>query len=281
MALRNPWEPPAKIEKDYSKAIRQALSVLLGIDTMQGLTSAAEILMGSPEWHELCRGIAARMVTNTLTWEDKTWRAAARRGSRGGEIYQGIQEILQTDVGLAYRQAINRNAELISSLPEDIRRHVNEMISDRVIKGERPETIAGMVEKYLPQEVKTRAMLIARTESAKAHSELTRARAQASGMEWYVWHSTHDSRVRKSHAHMDGVICAWNNPPSPEALIGEKSVGTYNPGGIWNCRCFAEPINPDIIREQLGPGPFKVYRGGTDIQRMTIAQVERMILNGA
>ena len=96
-----------------------------------------------------------------------------------------------------------------------------------------------------------------------------------------MWHSTHDSRVRRSHAHMDGVICAWSNPPSPEALIGEKSVGTYNPGGIWNCRCFAEPINPDIIREQLGPGPFKVFRGGTDFQRMTIAQVERMILNGA
>lgn len=93
MALRNPWEPPAKIEKDYSKAIRQALSVLLGIDTMQDLTSAAEILTGSPEWHELCRGIAARMVTNTLTWEDKTWRqrpgeaAGAGRYTRGSSKY--------------------------------------------------------------------------------------------------------------------------------------------------------------------------------------------------
>ena len=280
MALRNPWEPPAKIEKEYQRAIRRAMGVLLGITTVQGLGEAVDILTVSPEWHQLCREIAARMVTNTLTWEDKTWRAAARRGSRGREIYQGIQGILQTPVGEAYRQAVERNARLISSLPEDVRAHVNEMISDRVLKGYRPEDIAGLVERFLPEEVKTRSMLIARTESAKAHTELTRARAQAVRMNWYMWHSTHDSRTRPSHRKMDGVICSWDDPPSPEALNNEKSYGRYPPGGIWNCRCYPEPINPDMIAAQLGSGPFKVYRDGK-IWTMTLKQLERMILNAA
>lgn len=280
MALRNPWEPPAKIEKEYQRAIRRAMGALLGITTVQGLGDAVDILTVSPEWHQLCREIAARMVTNTLTWEDKTWRAAARRGSRGREIYQGIQEILQTPVGETYRQAVEHNAQLISSLPEDIRAHVNEMISDRVLKGYRPEDIAGLVERFLPEEVKTRSMLIARTESAKAHTELTRARAQAVRMNWYMWHSTHDSRTRPSHRKMDGVICSWDDPPSPEALNNEKSYGRYPPGGIWNCRCYPEPINPDMIAAQLGSGPFKVYRNG-QIRTMTLKQLERMILNAA
>lgn len=33
MALRSPGEPPAKIEKEYQRAIRKALGVLLGATT--------------------------------------------------------------------------------------------------------------------------------------------------------------------------------------------------------------------------------------------------------
>lgn len=280
MALHSPWEPPARIEKEYQRAIRKALGVLLGVNTMEGLAAGAEKLVQSPEWQELCRQIAGRMVTSTLTWEDKTWRAAARRGSRGREMYRSLEEALQGPLGIVYRGAVNRNAMLISSLPTDIRQHVGQMISNKALQGYRPESMEKLIEQLLPREVGTRAALIARTESAKAHTELTRARAQAVGMGWYIWHSTHDSRTRKAHRNMDGVICAWDDPPSPEALAKEKLVGRYHPGGIWNCRCYPEPINPDMIAEQLGPGPFKVHRAGA-IQRMTLKQVERVIRYGA
>lgn len=56
-------------------------------------------------------------------------------------------------------------------------------------------------------------------------------------------------RVRKSHRIMEGVLVNWNMPPSPERLAGEKDVGNYHAGNIWNCRCYPEPlISVDDIR---------------------------------
>ena len=57
---------------------------------------------------------------------------------------------------------------------------------------------------------------------------------------------------------MNGVLVRFDDPPSPEALIGESSVGKYNAGGIWNCRCYAEPlIDIDDVK-----WPCRVYSNG-------------------
>ena len=48
----------------------------------------------------------------------------------------------------------------------------------------------------------------------------------------YIWHTVHDSRVRKSHAALDGEVRDWNDSPMP----GEE------PG----CRCWAEPVATTI-----------------------------------
>jgi uncharacterized protein with gpF-like domain len=71
---------------------------------------------------------------------------------------------------------------------------------------------------------------------------------------------------------MDGVLVHWDDPPSPELLIGEKSVGKYNAGDIWNCRCFAQPV---IFLDYI-TFPAKVYCGGR-IVTMTRSQFEAVM----
>jgi SPP1 gp7 family putative phage head morphogenesis protein len=81
----------------------------------------------------------------------------------------------------------------------------------------------------------SRARLIARTEIARATTEMTRQRAEAIGSEGYIWHSSHDGRVRESHLDMDGSFVRWDSPPTLDGLTGHC-------GQLPNCRCWPEPL---------------------------------------
>lgn len=102
--------------------------------------------------------------------------------------------------------------------------------------------------------------------------ELTRIRCEKMGIKAYVWRSCQDQRVRPSHANMDGVIVFWSDPPSPEALIGELSIGRYHSGECDGCRCYAEPIiNLDLFIKW----PCRIYFNGK-IDLMTKEQFQAL-----
>jgi hypothetical protein len=63
---------------------------------------------------------------------------------------------------------------------------------------------------------------------------------------------------------MNGVLINWNDPPSPESLAHEKSVGHYHAGEIYNCRCPALPV---LSLSSLS-WPHKVYIHGS-IKRLS------------
>ncbi|WP_414859012.1 phage minor head protein [Paenibacillus elgii] len=141
------------------------------------------------------------------------------------------------------------------------------------LKGTRASDIAQQIKVLFPEKSEASADLIARTETSKASSALTRARSESMGIYWYVWRTSDDSRVRDAHALMEGVLVKWTNPPSPERLDGEKrTYGHYHCGGIFNCRCYAEPV----IDLDLIAWPAKVYYGGR-IQKMSRKQFESIM----
>ena len=71
---------------------------------------------------------------------------------------------------------------------------------------------------------------------------------------------------------MDGVVVSWNDPPSPEKLVGEKAYGEYHAGETFNCRCYPEPIL-DVDDVNF---PAKVYRRGR-IQTMKKDEFTRLV----
>lgn len=50
---------------------------------------------------------------------------------------------------------------------------------------------------------------------------------------YYVWHSTADSKTRSAHAERNGKVFCWDNPPEGG-----------HPGEDYNCRCWAEEYVP-------------------------------------
>lgn len=261
---RNPNRASAQYEHDLFNML---LSFFKDIPaTVQGIT--ARLLSHSEFLDKYARQAAQRMVTGRYVAGAKTWQAAARQSMQGNTIYTLLNQEMQGPVGVRFRELIAQNSKLIRSLPHDVAAHVSKEIATRAQEGDRAEVNIPSLLKHVSR---TRAALIARTETSKASSALTRARAEELQLGWYVWRTSEDARVRLSHRRLDGVLVSWDRPPSPEQLAGENSVGNYNAGDIWNCRCYSEPL----LRTDQVRWPAKVYFGGS-IRRMTLANFKHI-----
>lgn len=264
------------MEIQFQRALNEIGRSLQG--SIEGLSDPFDILstikslLRNMTFHQYAEEIAKMMVVGLFNSGEKTWREAARENSNGRVIYDALRRELQGPVGGALNFQIQRNAELIKSLPLDMAKEVAGYISDESIKGRRAGDIADDLRVKFPSMTKNKATLIARTETSKTSTALTQARAESVGLAWYSWETSQDARVRSSHRHMSGVLVRFDNPPSPEGLISMKStLGRYNAGDCPNCRCFPAPVvNLDYVK-----WPHKVYQSGT-ITTMTRSQFERL-----
>ena len=214
-----------------------------------------------------------RMVTPIAVQNMRTWRMAAKKATRNPYLYRLLMREINQGLKSDIEIQIEENASLIKTLPTDVAKKVTKDISDMALKGMRASEIAKVIREQTDRYSRASAKLIARTEVSKTTAALTKARCDNLDLHWYVWRTMEDGdRVRKSHRIMEGVLVNWNEPPSPEALAGEKSVGNYHAGNIWNCRCYPEPL---IEIDDIS-WPHKVYTNGK-IQTMGKMQFEQMM----
>ncbi len=269
------FKPRRSIERRYAAAINRIMKGLL--QRLKGASSPFQMLQvirgfaRSPTLDKASREAAGAMATSLFHDGAKDWRSAAMRGSKGRTIYL----LLKKERGRRSEISaiVERNSKLIKSMASDVAREVSLDMEKGQAMGKRPEELMHSVLARWPTLTEAHARLIARTESSKATTALTEARAKSAGAAWYVWRTSDDARVRGSHRHMDGVICAWSDPPSPEKLCHQKDYGHYHPGNIFNCRCYPEPL----LEYSDVSWPHKVYHGGK-VQYMTLAKFKA--LNG-
>jgi SPP1 gp7 family putative phage head morphogenesis protein len=216
--------------------------------------------------------LAERMVAWVNVGNQKTWRQAAAKSLQSQKLYQLLQREMQGATGRAVQRLIAENARYISSVPVEAAR----TLVDEVTKAQQSGARAGMIDKMLrnrfPELLRSRTKLIARTETAKASTALTQARCEELDLDWYEWLTSDDVRVRPSHKNLAGVIVPWADPPSPEALVGEKAgLGHYHAGACPNCRCSQAPVmSLDDVKF-----PARVYWAGR-VQRMTKQQFKQI-----
>lgn len=271
------WSPRGRIETDYRNAIQGIIDKVLarvhediavsGMVSPYDVTGMIRKYFTSDTYRAYAFAAARRMITGLFHDGAITWREAARQSMRGREIYRALQNELKGPVGFRLQTLIEQNAELIRTFPLSIAKRANSFIEAESLKGRRATAIAGDLVAQFPEISKARLSLIARTEVSKASTELTRARAEHAGIDWYEWRISKDTRVRDSHRILDRVLVSWSDPPSPEELAKIKSsLGHYNAGGAPNCRCYPAPlVDVDDV-----PWPHKVYYAGS-IRHMTRA----------
>lgn len=194
------------------------------------LTRYSEILA---PW---ARSVAARMLEEVSRRDESAWH---EHGQRMGRALG--KEIQTAPTGEMLKAYLQENVDLITSLPRKAAERVYHLTLKGITEGTRADEVAteimrtGLV-------TRSRADLIARTEVARTASGLTMVRAKSVGSEFYVWRTALDRDVRPLHKKLEGKTFRWDNPPVT-GENGERSL----PGGIYNCRCYPEPVLPDTV----------------------------------
>ena len=260
--------PTKRLEREYAAAVsrlaKRVLPPKLPEQTFQEWLLAIAERSKQKDVEEASEFLARRMVLAQNTLNQKTWRTAAAKWGQSAKLHRLLSKELEGPVGRRMREIIASNAAYIKSVPlEQASRLVHE-IEQAQLNGARASTVAKIAKTRFPQLLKSKVQLIARTEVAKTSTALTRARSEEVGVDWYEWMTADDVRVRTSHRKLNKVLIPWSQPPDPEALVGEKSVGHYHSGEIFNCRCSQRLI---LTLADIS-FPAKVYWNGA-VKTMT------------
>lgn len=151
------------------------------------------------------------------------------------------KEIAGAPTGEAFRLLMKEQVNLIQSLPREAAGRIHKLVIEGMTLSRRPESIAKEIMKTQGV-TQSRAMLIARTETTRSSTAMVQSRATYVGSEGYIWQTAEDSDVRDRHQHLQGKFIPWNQAP----VAGENGE-RYHAGSGPNCRCWAEPVIPDII----------------------------------
>ena len=273
------WKTIMPIEQSFENAIFKLNSLFQSLaNSSNGNTQEYQRKMdefqNTEEFDKYINSAVKRMVTPITVLNMRTWRLAAKKATRGNKLYNMLMAEINAGIKSDIENQVHENSLLIKTLPHDVAAKVCSEIEKSAFEGKRATTIAQEIRTYTDNYTKASAKLIARTEVSKATTALTKARCDNLDLKWYVWRTSLDGdRVRESHRIMEGVLIRWDNPPSPELLNDEQSVGNYHAGNIWNCRCYPEPLL-DVNDVKW---PHKVHLNG-QIRSMT--KTEFIKLNG-
>lgn len=243
MSFDRPRNSEKKIAARITSFFNNIHHEIKGLSYGEAVRKMNEI-QSSPAFNKMLNDVIMQMLTMAKRDNAASWRAAAKKGSQGRHIYTLLKsEIDETIIKMALQDMLNENATLFKSVPQRIARNLTKEMMKAYQEGGRAKASQLVVQAKAPWLSSSHAMMIARTELSKAAAALTKARSDNLGVDWYIWQSSHDERVRDSHRFMNNVLVRWNSAPNPEALSGEKSYfGSYHAGCCPNCRCYAEPL---------------------------------------
>jgi len=241
-----------------------------GGGVLHGVSSETRQEMQSDKKKGILSRIIGRMVNRRRRDTKQDLQKAAQNTKKSREIYEFLKHEMQGPVGVRVAQLIAENSALIRTLPEEWAQYASQYAAREAMKGKRPEEIEAELRKVIPAHITKNLKCIARTECAKANAAIVQARAEACGIQAYIWQCVNDERSRTSHIMMDGVLVFYNDPPNPEKLAGQKSYGNYHAGNTFNCRCFQEPV----VDADFLPDEILVHDHGT-LTKMTKRQIKK------
>lgn len=175
---------------------------------------------------------AAKMVAAVNRADEKAWRANSVEMSR---LLRA--EIESAPVGVTMRRLQAEQVMRIKSIPLDAAQRVRMLTEESLLHPTRAKQLAQDIAESEGVS-KSKATLIARTETTRASTTLTQARAMHVGSDGYIWRTSGDGDVRESHREMEGKFVNWSTPPTLDGLTGHA-------GCLPNCRCYPEVVVPE------------------------------------
>lgn len=251
--IKGKFKPSVAAEKQFYRSLKKVAQasghiVERHVDGAK-LVAEKEMQAALKAYSEALTPWAERQAVKMLEQVQRSNKRAYQNKSKaiGTALQLGVGDLSVDQVAL---RLVNEQVGLIKSIPLEAGLRAQRIAFEAVLAGTRAEanedTISELERQLgLSTEVATsRALLIARTETARANAAINQSRAMAVGSGQYRWHNSGDGAVRESHRiyhgkKMQGQIFSWDAPPT----LSDGMKG--HPGTFPNCRCFAEPIFSD------------------------------------
>lgn len=237
---RSPFEQTRGIERRYAMRLRKLAATIGGMTNMfpdlltnPGQRARLDDLMRqySDTITPWARSLAGKVVQEVNFSNRRAWAAHAQNMSRGLR-----RELDTAPTGEMQRLMMAEQVELIRSMPIEAAQRVHAIARKNLLESARAEVLEREILRT-GEVTKSRATLIARTETSRTSSNLTMARAVYVGSVEYTWQTSRDEDVRPSHRKMQGQVVRWADAPTLDGLRGHA-------GCLPNCRCYPEPLIP-------------------------------------
>lgn len=136
------------------------------------------------------------------------------------------------------------NVDLIVTLGETQKSQLQDVLDQATDEGWHVKQLREEIQERFDV-TKSHADLIARDQTLKLNSQLTKERQTSVGISEYIWSSSSDERVREMHDKLDGTRQSWDDPPET------NEDGDHNhPGEDYQCRCVAVAVVPWLDDEE-------------------------------
>ncbi len=252
--LKGKFDPSVTAEKDFYRSLKRVAKVSghivdRYINGKGELEDSVEMQNELERYAKQIGPWAERQAAKMLERVSRANKRAYAQKSKSIGVALKLN-VGEANVGQVARALQEEQVALIKSIPVEAGLRAQKIARETFFAGTRAEansdTVAELKKELgLSTEVaESRALLIARTETARANASINQARALAVGSGQYRWHNSGDGAVRESHRvyegkRLQGQIFSWDKPPT----LSDGMTG--HPGTFPNCRCFAEPIFDD------------------------------------
>lgn len=216
------------------------------VDYTSSLSSLFDYYTGRAEL--LAREWTDKELNNLYRYVYGSYKKDFPNLSVSGEYYEQIMNAV-----------INENMTLIKSIPQEVLKEMQVVLSQGIISGNQKELVKNL--KRIKGVSKDRAVFIARDQIHKAVESFKQVQNTALGIEYYEWLTADDERVSSGlggHRQNNHRIFKYG---SNEAIISHSNKRGYyygKPGDRPNCRCIAVGVILDtdekIIRSPDGYG---------------------------
>lgn len=163
------------------------------------------------------------------------------------------------DVGLQEKAKlfIDQNVLLISNLTNNTIDNIETLLFEQIPRGQSYRDLQDKIKQIFTTS-DSRAELIARDQTTKLYAKINISRYKEVGLTSYYWRTAKDERVRKDHNGLDGQLFSFDNPPIT-CTEGKRSGERNNPGEDIQCRCWPEPILPEVQKYNIKQDTMEVY----------------------
>lgn len=246
MKKNAPFNPSTTAEREFVRSLRKIAQVsghIVEAHVHKDVLKNAERMMKSLEdYSELITPWASRQSAKMIEQVMKSNKRAYNNKSKALGLALKLN-VAESNVGKTAAALMLEQVELIKSIPLEAGLRAQKLALEGFYNGTRATDIAKEL-RDTTQVTESRAILIGRTETARANASINQARAVSLGSGQYRWHNSGDGNVRPSHKYykgnkLQGRVFSWDNPPTLDDGM------TGHPGTFPNCRCFAEGLFED------------------------------------